>query len=102
MKAVMQKSPRWESKKLRESAKEAPMCFGCGRYNDGSVVLAHANWQEYGKGVGVKVSDIFGALMCPICHASIDGERQEARREYWRHAHIKTLQWWVQNGYLKA
>lgn len=39
----------FRSPKLLAMAKEAPVCFGCGKANDGDVVAAHANWSEYGK-----------------------------------------------------
>lgn len=66
----------------------------------------HANWQEYGKGVGVKVHDIFGAIGCQDCHDFIDGRKGnlplQERKELWLRGHIKTLAWWIENRVLKT
>jgi hypothetical protein len=106
---LRQREPRIELPKLRKSAKDAPCCMVCHVPNtDGNLVLAHSNWQEHGKGVGVKCHDIFGAIVCARpggCHDVIDGRASnlsaEERRLMWERAHRATLVWWVQEGYLK-
>jgi hypothetical protein len=108
---VMQKEPRIEMPKLRKSAEHAPHCMNpeCLRPNhDKTCVLAHSNWQEHGKGVGVKTHDIFGAVVCQGCHDIVDNRNTKKnvfevgyRRNLWERAHRATLVWWIQEGYLK-
>jgi hypothetical protein len=97
------KHPRIEMPKLRRSARLAPYCFGCMKFNDGDCVLAHANWHEYHKGKHLKASDIFGAVLCQSCHGFVDNAANDSdeRKDLWRKAHIETLYWWVMTGVLK-
>lgn len=37
-----------------------------------TVVPAHANWPEYGKGMGRKADDIYTVPACSACHAWLD------------------------------
>lgn len=37
-----------------------------------TVVPCHANWPEYGKGMGIKAKDIFTVPGCWRCHAALD------------------------------
>lgn len=105
---ILTKSPRLEMPKLRQSAKDAPHCMnpGCLRSNhDKRCVLAHANWLDYGKGVGLKTSDIFGAILCNECHDYVDrGPHQYSadRRHLWERAHRATLVYWIQAGILRC
>lgn len=91
----------YRSRKLLDSAKDAPKCMGCGRHNDGSVVMAHANWAEYGKGMGHKAHDWSVAALCGDCHASIDQGHhmsRDERKDFWRAAHIRTMAWLFESG----
>lgn len=92
---------------LRDSAKLAPRCFYCGRANDGqSLCLAHSNELAVGRGASHKSHDILGAIVCMDCHDLIDGRRggltKEVKRAMHREAHMRTLAWWVEAGYLGA
>lgn len=62
----------YRNPKLLALARRAPRCFCCGHENDGSVVGAHANLQEMGKGTGFKAADVV-AFVCAPCHDKIDG-----------------------------
>lgn len=91
--------------KLRESFRHAPRCFGCGIANDGTVVGAHANWSEYGKGMSIKAHDWAIAGLCRACHAEIDqGGKltREERKEKWHRAWLETLDWWFREGVVRA
>lgn len=104
---MIPKHTRIEMPKLRRSAKVAPYCFGCKAYNNGDCVLAHANWSEYHKGKGIKVSDVFGAILCNECHNFVDNRvpgngTTIERKELWLRAHIETLYWWVMTGQLRT
>ena len=46
-------------------------------YNPETVVWCHSNDQHYGKGLGLKAHDEFGAYGCSSCHAVYD--RQATR-----------------------
>lgn len=95
----------FRSPKLLDCFRDAPICFGCGRHNDGSVVAAHANWSEYGKGMSIKAHDWAVAGLCRNCHSELDfgiKMKSEERKEFWRSAHIKTMAWLFANGKLKA
>lgn len=90
----------FRSRKLLDSAKNIPRCMCCNKYNDGSVVMAHANWNEYGKGASIKAHDWAVAAMCYKCHTELDqGSKlsKEDRKDMWIRAHIKTLEWLFEN-----
>ncbi|MEW5709809.1 MAG: nuclease domain-containing protein [Pseudomonadota bacterium] len=93
---------------LRRSAKFAPHCFYCGRGNDDGrqLCLAHSNELAVGRGASHKSHDILGAIVCMDCHDLIDGRwgalTEEERRAMYRKAHMRTLAWWVEAGYLKV
>lgn len=91
----------FRSRKLLDAAKEAPRCFCCGRHNDGTVVMAHANWHEYGKGAGLKAHDWAVAAICGECHSSIDQGAhmtKDERKASWLAAHIRTMAWLFDSG----
>ena len=94
----------YRNKKILDSARDAPHCFGCGKDNHGQVVAAHANWLEYGKGRGIKAHDIFVAHLCNECHYLIDEGNlltKQEKKDLWDRAFKKTLLWMVQTGILK-
>ena len=94
----------YRNKKILDSAKDAPHCFGCGAYNNGQVVAAHANWLEYDKGRGIKAHDIFVAHLCMACHYQVDEGNalsKQEKKDFWDRAFKKTLLWLVQTGILK-
>lgn len=98
-----------EIQKLRDSAKDAPHCFSCGKPNrGGNLVLAHANDLRLGRGTNFKTPDYYGAIVCSDgndnCHLQIDEKvgnlTKAGAREKQRLAHEKTLMWWFEEGYL--
>jgi hypothetical protein len=104
-----QRQPRWESKKLRDSARgrdctmRSPWCNG----NPETTVWCHSNHSEHGKANGTKAHDIFGFYGCSDCHNYYDlASRQQGisntdRRELFRKAHEKSLLIVVTEGILK-
>ena len=105
----LQKSPRYESKKLLQSAR-GRACQNCG-CEDGTTVSAHANWQQYGKGRGLKAHDWAIAWLCHGCHtwldmpAQLDPTQRYAKfdtGEMWQSAHVKTLTILFNEGVLKV
>lgn len=84
----------YRSKKILKAVREFD-CQRCGRQGGGQTIAAHANWQQYGKGAGLKAHDCFVAALCHACHEVIDGRAgnlsgQDAQ-EQWEAAWVKTL-----------
>ena len=74
--------------------------MSCGA-QDGTVVAAHANWSDFGKGMGHKASDAAIAFMCGRCHSEIDqGAKltKAERRSKWVEAAVKTWVWLAETG----
>ena len=81
------------SRKLLEACREIP-CQVSG-VQDGTVVAAHSNWAEHGKGKGVKADDNRVASLSYAVHMELDqGSRwtRMERRKIWWDAHVKTVQ----------
>ena len=80
------------SKKLLSAYREIP-CQNCGR-DDGTVVAAHSNWAEHGKGRGIKASDDRCASLCSRCHSTLDqwfSMSGAEKKAMWLAAHEKTI-----------
>lgn len=95
----------YRSRKLLDSARDCPRCMGCGKHNEGDVVMAHANWHEYGKGGALKAHDWAVAALCTMqCHAYVDSGKgsKEERKDFWLRAHIKTMAWLFESGKVVA
>lgn len=93
----------FRSRKLLNLANGAP-CMHCGVEN-GTTVAAHANSQQYGKGMGHKASDAAIAFLCHLCHSRLDQGRdmsKQDRLEMWRAAAVKTYIWLMETGKLKV
>ena len=92
----------FRSSKLLKSVREID-CQLCGKY--GHSVPAHANWQQYGKGYGLKAHDCFIAAVCTDCHAKIDGVTGKLtdleKHELWQKAWIRTVLYWFLHGVVK-
>lgn len=75
-------------------------CQHCGR-EDGTVVAAHSNWAQHGKGKSIKASDVFVAALCFNCHSQLDQGStlsREQRQELWTAAWVKTVAELVRRG----
>lgn len=85
---------------LLDLARHAPRCFCCGQANDGTVVAAHANLIELGKGMGIKAADI-PAFLCHVCHDLIDGRDSRwdrvKRTDEWYRAAVLSMRWALEN-----
>jgi len=78
LKSTMHRDP-----KLLKLARDQS-CVSCGA-NDGTVVWAHSNLLEHGKGRSLKAHDAMGMLLCSICHHQLDQGfmwTREEKREY--------------------
>lgn len=59
-------------------------CVSCDLH-DGTIVWAHSNLQEHGRGFAHKAHDACGMLLCFKCHHELDHGKtmtKEARREF--------------------
>ena len=91
--------------KILKLAKECPLCMGCGKYNDGTIVAAHSNQLRDSKGVGRKAKNYRVAYLCYDCHTEIDNGKTLSREErvsFWEEAHRKTIGWLFDNGYINV
>ena len=102
---LINKNKPYRSKKIRDSARDQS-CVRCGS-DDGTVVLCHytgLRQHQYGKGKGIKGSDIIGAHLCYTCHTEMDQPQQrksiEASEEF-LHCVALTLIRLVEQGVLK-
>lgn len=85
-------------------------CTNCGAEDD-TIVAAHSNWPEHGKGMSIKAHDCFIAFLCFRCHTWLDQGRgmdptgtydvTEKREMFWR-AMEKTLLRLFQQGKVKV
>jgi hypothetical protein len=90
----------FRSKRLLEAIRECP-CANCGA-EDGTVSASHRN---FGKGMGIKVSDALTCALCSGCHHQLDMGKdmnREERREFWNQAYIKTMQYMIENNMLRV
>ncbi len=90
------------SKKLKDIARHQP-CVMCGA-DDGTIVLAHANLLEFGKGKGIKASDIMGGWLCWNCHSEYDqGNKmtKEEKRDFILTAICRTINELARQGVIK-
>jgi hypothetical protein len=62
----------FRSRALLDCARDLP-CGNCGT-EDGTVVAAHSNLGEHGKGKGLKAHDCFFAALCAACHFWLDNQ----------------------------
>lgn len=94
----------YRNNKLLRLANEAPHCMCCLKHNDNDVVAAHANWSQYGKGMGLKSHDYNISFLCGGCHSNLDAGNwtREAQIAMWRDAHEKTIAWLFESGHLKV
>lgn len=97
----------FRSPALLRLAKDAPCLISIGGICNGrNVVACHANWQEFGKGIGLKAHDCFIAFGCQDCHDAIDGRTPRIpkadRRYYWQRGFERTILWMFENKHLKV
>lgn len=69
----------FRSKKLLDAAR-GQACVMCGAM-DGTIVSAHSNLMEHGKGKGLKAHDFAVAWLCHRCHSALDQGKDMSRDE---------------------
>lgn len=68
-----------KNRKLLDLARDQP-CVMC-KSQDGTVVAAHSNLLEHGKGKGLKAHDGMAAWLCYRCHSQYDQGSTMSREE---------------------
>lgn len=88
--------------KYTELAKRSPVCMGCHKPADGTIVLAHRNLNAWGlmAGKATKTLSILGAFLCSECHNYGDGKGRKDQ-QFWEYAVHRTITWAWQNGWLR-
>jgi hypothetical protein len=69
----------YRNRKLLDLARDQA-CVMCGA-QDGTVVAAHSNLQEHGKGMGLKAHDGMAAWLCHRCHSQLDQGKAMTKHE---------------------
>lgn len=59
---------------------EGQRCVMCGA-DDNTIVAAHSNLSEHGKGMGIKAHDSMHAWLCHRCHAEYDQGNKMSKAE---------------------
>lgn len=104
MRALRQREPRYQNRKLLDLAHEAP-CFlrlgyPCGIYPS---VPCHSDMLLHGRGMGNKSHDFLAIAGCPNCHAKFT--RENLGDEYervWARAHASYQLWMWGEGKIKV
>jgi len=102
---IRQREPRLEIQKLLAYANGQDCTVRHPEYCTGFfVVAAHYNWQDGGKGKGLKCHDTHIAFACDGCHGFLDdaaGASVEERKLWWLRGHLRTLYILVRDKVLK-
>lgn len=102
---------RFESRKLLDLARDLP-CFHCGGER-GTVVAAHSNAGEHGKGKSIKAHDCFIAFLGDRCHRWLDQgtgmdptgvftDSREDKAMVMRRAHDATMLYLFKSGKVRV
>lgn len=107
----MQKYDAFRSRRLLDSAR-GQSCQNCDA-DDGTIVAAHSNSAEHGKGKSIKAADCFVAYLCFRCHGWLDqgtgadptgiwSDSEGDKKEMWRKANDRTLHLMFKQGIVKV
>ena len=100
---MYQKEKIYRNPNLLKSVRSSP-CQHCGA-EDGTVVAAHSNQLQDGKGRGLKAHDYRIAALCYTCHMDLDQGLRMSKRErvnMWEDAHRKTIGWLFDNDLIEV
>lgn len=109
---MIEKLNNFRSRKLLDAAK-GQSCQNCGA-DDGTIVCAHSNLYEDGKGKGMKADDLMTAHLCIKCHSWYDLKLSgcdptgdffptpDERQQMWDRAFKRTIRHLGKTGVLKV
>ena len=108
---MIEKLNNFRSRKLLDAAK-GQSCQNCGA-DDGTIVCAHSNLYEDGKGKGMKADDLMTAHLCARCHdwydqrlpfpdPTTDFSGSRDHQEMWDRAFKRTIRHLGKTGVLKV
>jgi hypothetical protein len=89
--------------KYTQLAKLVPVCMGCRKIADGTIVCAHRNHNSWGirSGRGIKNIDLLSAFLCAECHVYGDGPGQRDY-QWWEWAVHRSITWAYEEGYISV
>ena len=67
-----------------------------------SVVPAHSDLLEHGRGAFHKAADWAVAAMCDAAHKALDLMEREQKEREWRIAHKRTMDWLFENEVVRV
>jgi hypothetical protein len=76
----------------------ADFAHHCSEYQ--GVEPAHSDAQIWGRGHGHKSHDHAHAALCHTAHMMLDTFEREVKQTEWTKAHVKTMTWYFENGFL--
>lgn len=78
----LMKQPTWRSRKYLDQAR-GQQCVRCGAWSETVVAAHYTGYRQhtYGKGRGVKPSDVAVADLCRECHEHFDRPEQRKSTE---------------------
>jgi len=95
------KKPRMENPHLLRMARGKPCLLRCTDLCEGdksqTAVACHSNFQEHGKGMGIKASDQWSCWGCSRCHAALDSSYRasyEERQQWFDAGHARQIVEW--------
>ena len=109
---MIEKLNNFRSRKLLDAAR-GQSCQNCGA-DDGTIVCAHSNLYEDGKGKGMKADDLMTAHLCVRCHEWYDQRKSaecpagdfsgfhDEHQEMWDRAFKRTIRHLGKTGVLKV
>lgn len=93
----------YRNKKLLELVRLLP-CAHCGA-EDGTIVGAHSNQLQDGKGRGLKAHDYRIASLCYCCHIELDQGKNLDKFDrvlMWENAHRATIGMLFERGFINV
>lgn len=104
---VIAKQPRFESKKLRESAMRQMCTVRTSKCNGDPETTVLAHLPDESHGISRKADDFSACFACSACHDWLDGRIQiEGYSDYdrermMRRAMVRTWRYWFETGLVK-
>lgn len=115
--AILRRTPMMKARPKKRAGHDKAMLKACQgescylaipgvcRGDIATVVPAHANWADYGKGMGIKARDEYTVPACRDCHSELDQGRhlsKDERRLVWESAYREWLPAREQKLYAKS
>jgi len=104
---MLKNSPPYRNRKLLDLAHRVHECqllipCVCVGYALDGCEPAHADWSEYGKGMGRKAEDFYHVASCHACHLFLSDGRtpREIKKQAWLAGWRRTIAMYFREGWL--